>query len=47
MLQKVLIGYSTETDMYFVRAQYSQMVSIRHAYPIKPRKESEFSFSLE
>lgn len=46
MLEKVLIGYSTETDMYFARAQYSQMVSSKRAYPIKPCKESRFISKL-
>lgn len=38
----IFIGYSSETDKYFARACYTQMVSMKKAYLIKPCKEEEF-----
>lgn len=46
MLNQILIGYSSETDKYFARAWYTQMVSMKKAYPIKPCKEEEFVTKL-
>lgn len=42
MLKQINVGYSTETDSYFARATYTQMVSEKKAYPISPCKEKEF-----